>query len=69
MVCLQVPSIDIYKVGEKIVWSETSQWSGAKMMRTGIITGISRAQSGCYHIQIDNGTRLGTTVVVDVEKD
>jgi hypothetical protein len=66
MIYFQVPSIDIYKVGENISWSETSSWSGAKMIRSGIITHISRAQSGCYHIQINNGTRLGTTIAVDV---
>ena len=53
MIVLQVNNLENFKPGNELTWKETSQWSGYTMERKGIIQSISKAQSGCYFVQLD----------------
>jgi len=54
MKVIRANSTKQFTPGNIITWKESSQWSGSIMERKGIVQSISKAQSGCYFVHLDN---------------
>jgi hypothetical protein len=63
MIVLTATSTDNYQPGKTIQWNATSEWSGAEVKRTGTVRYISKAQSNCYFVQLDNDKTI--TLIIE----
>jgi hypothetical protein len=63
MIVITATSTKDFQPSKLVKWSETSSWSGSIVERTGIVESISRAQSGCYFVQLNNDR----TICLEIE--